>query len=313
MNFRTEIPLQPSDLKFSHRTSFFVAGSCFAERIGQWLNTYRFSTELNPNGTLFHPIPLARTLGRILNQNHYQTNDLILHNNRYCSFDHHGAFSGTDSLALLKLMNDKLQTACRTLQLADALIITWGSAWAYHSQSHGLVVANCHKMPQQNFRKELTPHDKIYQEWTLFIQTLRSVNPTIQIIISVSPVRYLRDGVHGNQVSKAHLMLAADALANNFEGVHYFPAYEILLDELRDYRFYAEDMLHPTKQAVDFIISKFETMYLSTECISTVRQIEPLIKFIHHRPLHVDSDRWKEMTQVRELEIQSIVEASTAK
>ena len=292
MNFRTEITPESVQWDINYRSKIVVAGSCFAERIGQWFDNHRFQAEVNPNGIVFHPTPLVRTLTRALDRLPYTLDELALNNGVYSSFDHHGSFSQTNADDALRHINEQEAIAGDALQTADVLIITWGSAWAYHLVDTNAAVANCHKFPGNMFRKSLTPIYDIVAQWADFLEQLKAVNPGVKCILSLSPVRYLRDGAHGNQLSKAHLLLAAEELIRRFDYVHYFPSYEIVLDELRDYRFYAEDMMHPSSQAVQYVITKFSDCFMSEETRSRIQRMEPLIKFLAHRPIKINDAEW---------------------
>lgn len=292
MNFRTEITPEPVQWDINYRSKIVVAGSCFAERIGQWFDNHRFQVEVNPNGIIFHPTPLVRTLTRALDRRSYTMDELAVNHGVYSSFDHHGSFSQTNADDALRYINEQVAIAGDALQTADVLIITWGSAWAYHHAETNTAVANCHKFPGNMFRKSLTPIHDIVAQWADFLEQLKVVNPGVRCILSLSPVRYLRDGAHGNQLSKAHLLLAADELIRRFDFVHYFPSYEIVLDELRDYRFYAEDMMHPSSQAVEYVITKFSACFMSEETRSRIQRMEPLIKFLAHRPIKINDAEW---------------------
>jgi hypothetical protein len=310
MNFRTEIPIASLDWNLDHRTKLMVYGSCFAERIGSWFNEYRFQINLNSHGIIFHPIALARGIQRTIDALPYSEQDLVCNHGMYASFDHHGSFSADNADNALAKMNSQLSAASTFLKSANVMVVTWGSAWAYEHVHSGRIVANCHKLPQADFRKVLVDHEAIYQTWFNVVHALRQLNPAMRFVFTVSPVRYLRDGAHGNQLSKAQLLLAAECLNESLPNVSYFPAYEIVLDELRDYRFYSEDMLHPSQQAIDYIIEKFQHMYLSDACKKTLAQMDALVKFLRHRPLHIAEAEWNlakaaKMKQMDEL-IQSV-------
>jgi hypothetical protein len=292
LNFRTEITPEPVQWDISYHSKIVVAGSCFAERIGHWFDNHRFQVEVNPNGIIFHPTPLVRTLTRALDRRPYMMDELAVNNGVYCSFDHHGSFSQRNADDALRHINARHSVASNALCSTDVIIITWGSAWAYHHAETNAAVANCHKFPGTLFRKSLTPIHDIVAQWADFLEQLKAVNPGVKCILSLSPVRYLRDGAHGNQLSKAHLLLAAEELVQRFDFVHYFPSYEIVLDELRDYRFYAEDMMHPSSQAVEYVITKFATCFMSEETRNRLQRMEPLLKFLAHRPIKINDAEW---------------------
>jgi hypothetical protein len=306
MKFTTEIAVSPSSHQIRVADKILLVGSCFAHEMGQWFIQRRFEVHLNPNGILSHPMVIARCLQRAMEGRSYDESEFVSHNDLHHSFDFHGAFSTTSANRLMKRTNEVLGETMNSLQEASTLILTWGSAWGYKWNESGQWVSNCHKIPQSNFTKELISSSDIVAEYRLLFQELRAVNPNLQIIISVSPVRYWRDGAHGNQLSKAHLMLAADLLAAEHDFVHYFPAYEVMIDELRDYRFYAADMLHPSPQAVEYIIEKFQAMFFSDEVRHYVKQVDPLWKFLAHRPLHLSDAEWENLCRAKEQELLQI-------
>jgi GSCFA family len=306
MKFSTEIPVERSNHSIHVKDELVLMGSCFAQEIGEWFQTQRFRMVLNPNGIIFHPSVLARILKRALNQAFYSNAEWTQHNGLFHSFDHHGSCSKARADELTRVANRKLTETHDALLNADTLIITWGSAWGYRWNATGEWVANCHKIPQHGFTKELVEASSIESEWTEVLQLLRQHNPKVNVIFSVSPVRYWRDGAHGNQLSKAHLLIAASRISQASAFAHYFPSYEILLDELRDYRFYAHDMLHPSKVAVDYIIEKFQDMFFAEGARNYVRQMEPLLKFIGHRPLHISNEEWGERLREKEAAIKQL-------
>ncbi len=303
MKFTTEIPVARSEHQINVSDKLLLAGSCFAQEMGHWLQQRRFDVNLNPNGILFQPSVIARCLRRAILQRKYDEKELVLNNSLYHSFDFHGLFSSEKTAELVLKLNTQLASSCESMSNASTLLLTWGSAWGYKWKATNEWVSNCHKIPQEKFTKELMSSDEIVEEYQVLLNELWSINPHLKVIISVSPVRYWRDGAQGNQLSKAHLLIAASKLAANNAAVHYFPAYEIMMDELRDYRFYNPDMLHPTSQAVDFIIGKFQEMFFSEKAKQFVVRSEPLIRFLGHRPLQEDERVWLEKRSLKEQEL----------
>jgi hypothetical protein len=309
MKFTTEISITPSQHQIKVSDKMLLMGSCFAQEMGEWLRHRRFDVNLNPNGILFHPMVIARCLRRAIQNRLYDANECVSHDNLYHSFDFHGSFSSSTELALLEALNAQLEVTHKSIVTASTLILTWGSAWGYKWKASDEWVSNCHKIPQSNFSKELIHSDEIVPAYQNLLRELWTINPNLQVIISVSPVRYWRDGAHGNQISKAHLLLAASQLSSSDSRIHYFPAYEIMMDELRDYRFYNADMLHPSPQAVEFIVAKFQQMFFAHEANQYADQIELLLKFLGHRPLHVEDSAWKELCSEKERELIQIRQA----
>ena len=306
MKLTTEIPISPSEHQIGVSDKLLLVGSCFAQEMGQWFLQRRFDVHLNPNGILFHPMVMARCLRRAMHKINYEVSEWIVHDGLYHSFDHHGCWSNVSGNYLRDCVNEQVARTAYSLANASTLVLTWGSAWGYKWVVNGRWVANCHKIPQTNFTKELITADEIVEEHQELFNELLTINPSLRIIISVSPVRYWRDGAHGNQVSKSHLILAASQLAETNAQVHYFPAYEIMMDELRDYRFYNPDMLHPTPQAVEIIIGKFREMFFSEAANNYVKEADPIRKFLEHRPLHTQDVEWREICSQKEHELNRI-------
>jgi hypothetical protein len=312
MKLTTEVEVGSSSFQLGLDDAIVIMGSCFAQEVGAWFESKRFNVCVNPNGILFHPSVMSRCLTRAMQSKTYTGNEWVEHNGLFHSFDHHGKWSNSSADALTQSVNEQLSIFHDFLKSASTLILTWGSAWGYQWKANGEWVANCHKIPQAKFTKSLQEASVMESEWSHVIGQLREMNPALQIILTVSPVRYWRDGAHGNQLSKANLMIAANALANKFDFVHYFPAYEIMVDELRDYRFYAADMLHPSEVAVEYILEKFKTAFLDSAARDYIKQIEPLLKFINHRPLHVSSGEWDELRARKEAEIDELLKKMKA-
>ncbi len=229
-----------------------VTGSCFSTEIGKRLEDEGFAVCSNPFGILFNPASIAAALERLDSGKPFTAEDVIVRDGKFVSFHHHGAFARQSPEAFLEEANASLEDACRKWQQTGAVIITLGTSWVFRHLERDIIVANCHKVPAREFRREFLTTE----------QTVRLLEPIIlrhpekQWVFTVSPIRHLADGAHGNQISKASLLLAIDAL-QKLPTVHYFPAYEILLDELRDYRWYAEDTVHPSEEAVNIICDRF--------------------------------------------------------
>ena len=285
-NFRTVIKFSGSPEKFDHRSSILMIGSCFAENIGEKLLQNKFNIALNPFGILYNPASIARSVNRIISGGLYQLDELCQNHELWCSFDHHGRFSDTDAERCLQGINDELSEAHRKLHRLDWLIITFGTAWIYSLKGTGEIVANCHKLPSDIFIRRRMDPDEIVAGWNQVVASLRQVNPDINILFTVSPVRHLRDGAHENQISKSTLLLAIDRICREHPRSYYFPAYEIMLDDLRDYRFYDTDMIHPNSTAIDYIWDMFCNTYISEHAIEVMKEIEKIVNASKHRPIH---------------------------
>lgn len=281
--FRTEIPISRLPLEIHTDSRILSLGSCFSEGIGAKLSRAGLDIRINPFGIIFNPISLASALNRLVEGREYTEGELIHDQGAFHSFDHHGRFSHASSVETIQEINTEFREATINLAATNVLIITLGSAWGYRHLESGKYVTNCHRIPQKEFEKTLIKSEKIVEIMKGSISSLSAVCDELQVILTVSPVRHWKDGPIQNQVSKSHLRIACDELASQVPNCHYFPAYELVLDELRDYRFYADDMLHPSSQTVDFIWEKFQEASMPDSLIERTARIEKLKKVIEHR------------------------------
>jgi len=284
---RIEIPLSKTKISFEDR--IMTLGSCFAENIGKKMKEAYFETDTNPFGILFNPVSISNSLELLLQTKTYTQDDIFEYNSMWQSFSHSSLFTDSTSEGCLSKLNSRLSTARVFLSQTNVILITFGTAWVFEDKKSGRVVSNCHKLPADVFTRRRLTVEEIVADYTLLINKLQSVFPTLNIIFSVSPVRHWKDGAHDNTISKSTLLLAINELQQQLEKVHYFPAYEIQMDELRDYRFYAADMLHPSDVAVDYIWNRFSDTYFSKQTLALKKRLEQLILDLNHRPLHPDS------------------------
>lgn len=280
MKLSTTIDIPKSALQIQHTDRIMLLGSCFADEVGAQFVRGGFDALVNPFGTLYNPSSIAAILQRCITPAEsteiFEDNDGIWH-----SWLHHSKFSAHSRAELQEKINAATQTASQYLRTADVLIITFGTAIIYRLQSDGMLVANCHKQPDSLFtRHRLSPSD-ITDQWQPLLLALHDINPHLHIIFTVSPIRHKRDGYHINQISKGILLQAVDELV----GASYFPSYEILLDELRDYRFYADDMIHPSPLAVQYIWQRFQDTYFSPQTIDAVLKANKEYARSQHRPI----------------------------
>jgi len=252
------------------------------------MNQNGFDVLQNPHGILFNPMSIAMGLGDILLRREYKSEDLIIYNGRYISLRHHGLFSSTGEEATLRRINEKIQTAHTFLLSAHTLIITWGTAFVYEYLPYGSIVANCHKIPQEFFTKRMLSCEEIVEKYRSLLATIFAQNSQIHLLFTLSPVRHWKDGATQNLVSKSTLRMSIHQLETEFDQVSYFPAYEIMMDDLRDYRFYKEDMIHLTDQAVSYIWQKFIEAFFNEKTKLICRELSQLRQLIHHRPIHAE-------------------------
>ncbi len=264
-------------------------GSCFSEHIGKFLQDLGHNIVLNPFGVLYNPIIICQLIRRLLKDKPYTLDELIEYDGLFHSFDHHGTFSSTGADKTLAQINKSYEKGKEALAKARFVLITWGTAFIYEHIKQNRVVANCHKIPAQNFRRRLYSIEELSDYVKETFALLLKAYPNLQIITTVSPIRHLRDGAHQNQLSKATLLLMNEMLQKAFpNAVHYFPAYEILLDELRDYRFYASDMTHPSDLTIEHIKERFATYLISEKSQELGQKVTKLKRQWEHRPLHPD-------------------------
>lgn len=286
MELQTKVPIFPGSPGIDYQSELLVLGSCFAEHIGDKLEYFQFRQLRNPWGILYHPEGITKMLRSAKAGDRIQEPDVFYHNERWHYFGAHSALSHPEKEALLQALNDGLEQLSQSMQKATHVLVTLGTAWAYRYQRSGGLVANCHKLPAKEFRKELLTIPSIVQN----LEEIRSMFPEhTQLIFTVSPVRHLRDGFIENQRSKAHLLSALHQVA----GTHYFPSYEIMMDELRDYRFYDTDMVHPNSLAIDYIWEKFSSTWISNQAHPVMKQVDEIQKGLAHRPFNPDSEAHK--------------------
>ncbi len=287
--FRTEIRITPSAYRMNLKTRILTAGSCFANAIGNRLTTHKFNALTNPFGIIYNPESIHKALTySIFNKPpHEQT---YLHNQEvYLNYNFHSEFSALKKQELSGNLTHTIGSTHNFLKDADWLLITYGTAWVYHRKETGEIVANCHKMPADRFTKSLLTTEEIISSFRNFHDLVKNINPNLKIILTVSPVRHLKDTLELSSVSKSVLRLSCHSIGNQFSSVEYFPAYEMMMDDLRDYRFYQSDMLHPTTQAEDYIWEKFLEQYLDEATKDFIRKWRVVLSALHHKPFHPHS------------------------
>lgn len=292
MNFRTQVELPEKQTEIRHSEQIMLFGSCFAENIGNLLVENKFRCDVNPYGVLYNPVSIAKALWQIIEGKVYTESDLFFSRGGWHSWMHHSHFSSPCSDECLLRINGRLQQASASLATVDWLVVTWGTAHVYMLQE-GEVVGNCHKQPDRMFSRSRLNVCTIVEEWRNVIVRLKEINPAMKFLFTVSPIRHVKDGMHGNQLSKSTLLLAADELCRTCPDCYYFPSYEIMMDELRDYRFYADDMFHPSRMAVEYVWNCFSNCYFSAETQTFLREWEEIKKGIAHKPYAPESEAYR--------------------
>jgi hypothetical protein len=283
MELRTTFNTAPSERKITYNDPVMFIGSCFATSIGRQFEAGHLPVMVNPSGTVYNPVSVINTLDSIVEAKKYTEKDLYNFNGIWLSFEHYTDFSSEDSKLVLEKINKRSAEAKKFISGAGFLFITFGTARVYRWKSDGRIVSNCHKIPAAQFDHELLAVDDIVKLWSVQLDKLHSIYPQVQIVFTISPVRHWKDGPHGNQLSKATLFLAVEELLEHPCRPGYFPAYELVMDDLRDYRFYANDMLHPSDAAVEYIWDAFSECYFDKNTLDTWREVEKITKAVSHR------------------------------
>ncbi|SHL78342.1 GSCFA domain-containing protein [Flavobacterium xinjiangense] len=292
MNFRTQIPIPKSNHLKDYNSKIVSLGSCFAVNMAEKLDYFKFQNSCNPVGILFHPLAIEKLIDFAVSWKQFTDNDIFFHNERWHCFDVHSDLSNSNKDELLETLNTIIKSTKQELEEASHIIITYGTSWVYRNIESDSIVANCHKVPQKQFTKELLSVEEIEESIANAIKLIHAVNPNCNIIFTVSPVRHIKDGFVENQLSKAHLISSIHSVLETEQGksnTEYFPSYEIMMDELRDYRFYAEDMLHPNQVAIDYIWKRFKETTISETAFSTMDEVESIQKSLSHKPFNPNS------------------------
>jgi hypothetical protein len=289
MELRTTFRIEPSKDKITYTDPAMFIGSCFASSIGAQMAVGRMPVMINPSGAVFNPVSVCNTLDTITSEKMFTLEDLHFYDGTWVSFNHSTDFSSEDALNVLDKINKRSQEALEFLKHARFLFVTFGTSRIYKLKKSNLVVSNCHKIPSEQFESDMLNVDEIVTLWTDQIDKLHLLFPRIKIIFTISPVRHWKDGAHGNQVSKSVLFVALEELLKHKTSPQYFPAYELVMDDLRDYRFYAEDMLHPSVSSVNYIWEAFSESYLDNLTINRCKYVVKITKAFSHR-FNNDSD-----------------------
>lgn len=289
---RIDLPAPPFTLAYSDR--LLLLGSCFAENIGLKLHRYKFRSDTNPFGTLYNPCSIASAVRILKSDKLYTPADLFCHNGQFHSFDYHSRFSSVSEQTCLDAINRRLAESRANLPATRVTIITLGTAFVYRLKESGRIVANCHKLPERQFDRYRLETAGIAEALRTVCRELWEIQPGMRFIFTVSPIRHWRDGAHENQLNKAALLLAVDALVKEYpDSVAYFPAYELMMDELRDYRFYADDMVHPSALAIAYIWERFVSGYVSPSSQEAMKEWDKIARALEHRPFDEHSEAYR--------------------
>jgi len=309
MKLQTKIPLKPQQFnQIDYNSNVLLLGSCFSENIGKKLDYYKFQNLQNPFGIFFHPLAIETLITNAINKKEYTDDDIFFNNEQWHCFDAHSKLSNSSKEVLLENLNKQISLTNKQLHNSTHIIITRGTAWKYRFIKTDTTVANCHKVPQKKFLKELLSVDEISESLQAIVALIRSVNKNASIIFTVSPVRHLKDGFIENTQSKAHLIAAIHQVVEPRKLLHYFPSYEIMMDELRDYRFYKEDMVHPNQTAVNYIWEMFQNVWISSKTSKIMDEVAIIQRGLEHKPFNPNSEAHLQFLQhlkAKQAELQS--------
>ncbi|EDP71993.1 hypothetical protein FBALC1_12867 [Flavobacteriales bacterium ALC-1] len=291
MKLQTQIPLkeQPHN-QIDYDSKVTLLGSCFSENIGDKFEYFKFQSVVNPFGILFHPLAIENLVTRSINKDYYTEEDLHFHNELWCCLDAHSKLNNTSKEELLTVLNTQIDKVCEQLHNTTHIIITLGTSWVYRHISSDAIVANCHKLPQKQFLKELLSVEQISESLEAIVSLVRSINSKVNFIFTVSPVRHTKDGFVENTQSKSHLITAIHNVVEPRKQNYYFPSYEIMIDELRDYRFYEADMLHPNSVAINYIWDKFKHVWILENTELIMQDVDVIQKGLKHKPFNPNSE-----------------------
>ncbi len=306
MQLQTQIPFEASKAPINYESRLVLLGSCFSEHMGAKLAYYHFRSLQNPLGILFHPMAIENLIDRAVHEKSYTAEEVFFANERWHCWDAHSNLSSETEVKLLEKLNAALAATFQQVRQATHILITLGTAFAYRHMERDETVANCHKIPQTAFSKQLLSVASISKSLENIVEIVQSINEKVQFVFTVSPVRHLKDGFVANQRSKAHLISAIHDVLEN-DGIapdaSYFPSYELQMDELRDYRFYASDMVHPNQVAVEYIWEKFKQVYITEEAQTTMEKVETIQKGLAHRAFNPDSVQHQQFLKSLEAKI----------
>ncbi|MCQ2320902.1 MAG: GSCFA domain-containing protein [Bacteroidales bacterium] len=304
MHLSTDVKIQPIEQRIVYGDKLLFLGSCFADEIGNICKGLGFDALVNPFGVLFNPASISQSVERLESGKNFTKDDVIeVGGEFFCTFNHNTEFWNPSPEKLLETVNSSLNSARQHFMHAKWIVISLGTSWIYRHKQRGLIVSNCHKLPSQLFQREFLTTEQS----TELLSQLVEKHKDKKFIFTISPLRHLKDGLHENQISKAALLLAVDEICKHFGNAHYFPAYEILLDELRDYRFYKEDMIHPTEQAVRYIWERFTEFAIAEGELPAMKQAQELKLMLQHKVFFPESEAFRKFEKLKNEKIQELI------
>lgn len=304
--FRTEIKLEPSPVKINLKDKILTAGSCFSDSIGSQLEKMKFNTLSNPFGVSYNPHSIHKVLRYAIHNQGVPDHTFLINQELTANYDFHSVFSALNKSEVEKKIKEVIGASHYFLQDTNWIFITYGSAWVYERNDTGEIVSNCHKMPASGFTKSLLSQKKVIESFDEFYRDLKAFNPSCKLILTVSPVRHVKDTLQLNSVSKSVIRLACESISETYPDVFYFPSYEIMLDDLRDYRFYKSDMIHLSEEAEEYIWNKFSGSYFGGNTKEFIKKWKPIYTALYHKAFHAGTAAHqsflnKTLTQLQEL------------
>ncbi|MBK8110568.1 MAG: GSCFA domain-containing protein [Saprospiraceae bacterium] len=300
MRFRTELKINKSDLSLSYADTVVLLGSCFADNLGEKLEKLRFNAFSNPLGTFYNPVTAAYLIQAMRFPSLITEDQLIEREGVFAHHQFHSSFNHADPSFVISQINGALTKTRQHLESASFLFLTLGTAWVYETNAQQQVVSNCHKQPQHLFNKRLLTQNEIVESLTSFYDHLMAIHPACRLVLTLSPVRHTKDGLENNQLSKALLLTGMYEAMALRPAIAYFPAYEILMDDLRDYRFYADDLIHPNSMAVEYLWQKFSDRYFDEPTLKLIQEVVGINAFLGHRPLVNTNDYQRHLVQIKD-------------
>lgn len=305
--FRTVVPISEFPFKISHKSQILCLGSCFSEHIGNRFLDYKFPCLLNPFGIIYNPISICSAIDRLLLNKAIDVDELQQNNDLHFHWDFHGDYSDPDKETLAYKINSRIEQGNSFLKTTDVLIITLGTSYIFRLKENKRAVANCHKIPNDKFTRELLSQDEINNSLRSTIQKLNTNNPDLNILFTVSPVRHIRDGLVENQLSKAQLISASHKMISEFQNVHYFPSYELIMDDLRDYRFYKKDMIHVNEIAIDYVWQNVANTFFESKTTELIKKIEKVNRNLNHKALFPNTTQHQKFLHDTKSKIESLM------
>jgi GSCFA family len=306
MLFRTELNIPPATQKIDHNDTILLIGSCFSQNISERLQKYKFKCISNPFGTVFNPVSISKLIQYTCDRKVFSSESLQNSQGVWVHPDFHSVLSDVDKDTALDKINRTIEDIHVLLSEVKYIFITLGTVTAYSQKSDGSIVANCHKIHPGAFTKETIQTEDGYVKLATALNHLKKMHPQINIVTTVSPVRHIKDGIIENARSKASLLRIVEMLEGNDTGIAYFPAYEWVMDDLRDYRYYGPDLIHPNEQAIDYIWEKFVAHYFSSETVRLIEKIDRIIQSCSHRPFNAQSDQHQQFIREVKSQIQQL-------